>query len=336
MNFDWGNLTEFQAAELENAIQRAAETTATYTWNPDARSIFSPENLDYRCKLLVPTDSPIRNRLPRTTGLGEAASWLKMTSKLDPTATGTNTTIWFADAAEPSETSQTYGAASAVYKLLGRKIQVGVKAVAASRGRPGGLGTMFDERTNIKIVEVMLGEEQALIAGDSNTNGSAFDGLHKQITTNSGTMTFLTASGLQTTCFEPLYAAGAPRIDMVIANARQMRALADELSSGGSIQRIVIDNRGGVVSGARVRAVVNEIDGTEVETLVSRYVGATALVLNTRTSAGENCIEVEDLIALSAVDKDLAGLALTRYIFEVCALKVIHEPWQMKLAGLAT
>lgn len=327
--FDW-KLRDFDVDEL---IERAVETASTYTWDPGARSIFSPENLDYKVKLLVPTDTPLRNRIPRTQGVGEAASWLKMTSQLDPVAT--NTSIFFADGAEPGETTQTYVAATAPYKLLGRKIQIGLKAISASKGRPGGLGTMLEDRTNVKIIETMLGEEQAIIAGDSATNPNAFDGFYKQVTTNSGTCTFITASGLQV-FFETLHSKGATGTQIVVANPRQMRALSDELSAGGAIQRIIIDSASGVVSGARVRAVINDIDGTEVETLASRYVGATAMIVTLRTPAGENCIEMEDLVPLSAIDKDLSGLALTRYVFEITALKVIHEPWQMKLAGLAT
>jgi len=335
MNFDLGQLSDFQVGELEQIIERATETVATNTWDPDTRSIFSPENLDYRAKILVPSDTPLRNRFPRTQGLGQAASWFKMTSKLNTGAVdGTNTTIFLADGDEPSETSQTYVAATQSYQILGRKIAVGVKHVAASRGRPQGLGTVLDDRTNIKMLEVMIGEEQAIIAADSDVSNN-FDGILKQITTNSGTFVLTTASGLQPH-LETLYNAGAPAVDMFVANPFQMRALAADLEKSGSIQRIIIDNQGGTVAGARVRAIINEIDGNEVEMVTSRYVGATAMLLTTRTPAGENCIEVEDLVPLSMIDKDLSGLVMTRYIFEISAVKVIHEPWQMEFAGLAT
>ncbi len=328
MNFDFNKLVDFPREELE----RAVEIASTYTWDPDSRSIFSPENLDYKVKLLVPTDTPLRNRIPRTPGLGEAASWLKMTSKLDPGSTGT--AIFFADGEEPGETTQSYFAATAPYKLLGRKVQIGLKAVRASSGRPGGLATMLEDRTNVKILEVMLGEEQAIIAGDSSTNADAFDGFYKQVTTNSGTMSLMTVSGLQPH-FQTLHEAGGSP-DAIVHNARQARALADELTGSGAIQRIILDSAGGITSGARVRSVINEVDGSEVESIVSRYVGGTAMIVQFTTPAGENCLEMEDLLPISQIDKDLAGVSLTRYIVEITALKVIHETFQMKLAGLGT
>jgi len=334
-SFDWGSLVDYPAAELEEAIERAAEIVTTYTWDPGSRSIFSPENLDYKAKLLVPLDTPIRNRIPRTGGVGEAASWLKMTSKLDPTVGGTATSIFFADGAEPGETTQTYSSATQAYKLLGRKIQIGIKAIEASKGRPGGLGTKLEDRTNVKMLEIMLGEEQAIIAGDSDADSSSFDGFYDQVTTNSGSLTLVSVSGMQTH-FGTLFDAGSPGPDLLVFNSRQARALADDLEKGGSVQRIVLDTAGGVVSGAKVRAIINEINGSEVEVVTSRYVGATAMLITFRTPAGENCIEMEDLVSISAVDKDLSGLALTRYLYEISALKVIAEPFQMKFAGLAT
>lgn len=329
--FDFDQLIDFSLGEISDQIKRAVETTTTYTWSPQSRSIFSPENVDYKVKLLVPSDTPLRNRIPRTKGSGEAAVWQKMTSKLDPVST--NTSIFFPDGGQPNETTQQYATASAPYKPLGRKIDVGLLAIHASKGRPGGLSNMLEERTNTKILEVMLGEEAAIISADSATNSNAFDGLFKQITT-SGTATLLTASGLQQ-YFATLHDAGGSP-DALVYNAKQAQAMADDLTGSGSIQRIVIDNQGGVVSGARVRAVINEIDGTEVETIVSRYVSDKAFILQFKTAAGENCIEMEDLLPLSIIDKDPMSLSMVRYVVELTTLKVKYDLWQMKLSGLAT
>src|SRR3990170_1867031 len=98
--------------QIRENLLKAAETTATYTFSPTTRSIFSPENLDERIKFLVPIDTPLRNRFPRVAGKGQAAMWKQMTSAVHSrshpstnVAAGTNTAIGFADAGAPSETT---------------------------------------------------------------------------------------------------------------------------------------------------------------------------------------------------------------------------------------
>src|SRR5690606_33627861 len=105
------------------------------------------------------------------------------------------------------ETTQTYGYTTEAYKLLGRKLEVGGLALAASKGRDGE-PDMQKSRERIKMYEVMLGEEETLISGDASARPLEFNGLNKQITTNSGNVTFVTASGVGSFC-QALYGQGA-------------------------------------------------------------------------------------------------------------------------------
>lgn len=324
--------------QFKSEIAKAAEVKTTYTFNPTTRSIFSPENLEADVKLLVPTDTPLRNRLPRTRGFGEASAWKRLTSRLnmgsDGVNMGTNTTVVFADAGQPNETTQTYTVTSAPYKLLGRKIEVGVLANTASRGGITPETDMFSHRQRIKMLEVMLGEEELIIGGDSSKGtGLEFDGLGKQITTNSGTASLLTASGIGVYC-ETLYRNGASPT-MLVANARQTRALADELQGTGSIQRIMVDNQGNGIGGIRLAKIVNPIDGTLIDVMPSRYVGGNAFLLTERSAAGEVWMDMQDLIPMSRVDVPSSNLSQISFVFEATVLRVIGEPYQFKIAGLA-
>lgn len=324
--------------QFKSEIAKAAEVKTTYTFNPTTRSIFSPENLEADVKLLVPTDTPLRNRLPRTRGFGEASAWKRLTSRLnmgsDGVNMGTNTTVVFADAGQPNETTQTYTVTSAPYKLLGRKIEVGVLANTASRGGITPETDMFSHRQRIKMLEVMLGEEELIIGGDSSKGtGLEFDGLGKQITTNSGTASLLTASGIGVYC-ETLYRNGASPT-MLVANARQTRALADELQGTGSIQRIMVDNQGNGIGGIRLAKIVNPIDGTLIDVMPSRYVGGNAFLLTERSAAGEIWMDMQDLIPMSRVDVPSSNLSQISFVFEATVLRVIGEPYQFKIAGLA-
>jgi len=322
--------------EIKSLIAKSAETNATYTFSPATRSVFAPENLDEEIKFLVPIDTPLRNRFPRVAGLGQAAEWKMMTSEIHsgmhPTANvaaGTATTVAFSDAGSPGETTQTYTATSAAYKLLGRKLEVGGLALASSKGRSG-QPDMQKGREKIKMYEVMLGEEEMLIAGDASLRTTEFSGLNKLITTNSGNVTFVTASGVGSWC-QTLYGIGA-NPTLLVASARQLQALADDLEKSGSIQRVTITQgqQSGVTGGLALERIVNPVTGSLIDTKVSRFVGYGGLLLTEKSPAGETWIEGDQLIPMSRVDVPSTSFSYVSFILEAMALKLIGEPYQLK------
>lgn len=326
------------SASVREEIMKAAEVKTTYAFSPDSRSVFSPENLAADIKILSPIDTPLRNRIPRIQGKGEAAAWIKMTSRLHSktggnsvAGAGTNQSIAFADAGAPNETAQTYAKVSAPYKLLGRKVEVGMLAQAASQG-----GTsMLEERERVKIYETMLGEEELLIQGDSALNSAEFDGLLKQITTYSGTLSLLTSSGIGVYCQTLADAEGAyPQL--LLAAGRQIRALADDLQGAGSIQRIMLDAQGNAVGGVRLASIINPVNGTVIEVAHDRYMADKALLLTMTSPAGEPWMQIEDLIPMSRIDVPSSNASFIRFIVQAEVLKLIGEPFQYKIGGLAT
>ena len=325
-------------ASYANEVKKAAEVKTTYTFSPEDRSVFSPENLEAEIKLMVPTTTPLRNRFPRTRGLGEASAWKKLTSKLHSgtgsAGVGTDTAIVFADAGAPNETTQTYTVVSEAYKLLGRKVEVGGLALAASKGGQGPGGEdMFEHRKRIKMYEVMLGEEELIIGGDATTRTNEFDGLGTQITTNSGTASLVTVSGLGTYCQTLSDIDGYPTC--IVLNARNARGLADELQGSGSIQRIVVDNQGRGIGGVHLAAVINPIDGSLIDVLVDKYVGGNAFLLTERSPAGEVWIDMQDLIPMSRIDVPSSNFSYISFVLEATVLRCIGEPYQYRLSGCA-
>lgn len=330
-------------AQMKAEIFKAAEILSTTTFSPATRSVFAPENITEDIKMLVPKDTPIRNRTARVEGYGQAATFKRLTSKLHSNTgaagVGTNTTVAFADAGAPNETSQTYSTVAYPFKLLGRKVEVGGLAIAATRGGTGsGNGpasgaNMLDAREKVKAVEVMIGEEELLIGGDVSTDSNQFDGLGKQITTNSGNAALLTASGIGNFCNTVYLAGGDPTV--LYANARQNRAIADNLEWSGSIERLTSDSRGNITAGRRVSRVINPVTGSVIDLEVSRYVGGDAYLLQERSVAGENWVQVEELIPMSRVDVPSSNYSSIRFIVEALVLEVIGEPFQMKIGGLA-
>lgn len=331
------NDLESTIASLKDTLSKAAITNANYTFSPATRSIFNPENLDPVVKLMVPTDTPLRALMPRTKGFGQAASWKKLTSQLAPRvpntggANGTDTSGFFADGGTPNSTTQTFVVSTAAYKNIGRDIEVGRQAIASSRGYQD----IRDQLIRIKTLEVMLAEEDAIINGDSGQDANAFDGLIKGLTTNSGTMSLLTVSGIGAQIQSTYWNYGG-NPDVLAANPRQVRALADELQGTGSIQRIVVDNQGAGVGGIRLAKIVNPITGTMIDVVPSRYMGTWALLLDVTSDAGENYLEMEDLEAISVYEPPTSTHSILSRVYETTVLKVIGEVYQTKIGGLAT
>lgn len=319
-------------ATIGDMIQKAAVTTGTYTFSPATRSIFVAENLDHVVKLIVPTSVPIRNLMPRSKGSGQASAWFQLTSTLDPSATGTGTSAFFADAGTPGETTQTYVTKTAAYKLLGRKLSVGLGFLAASQSNPAG-----DAETNllrIKALEVMLGEEWAIINADSSADNNAFDGLLKQIVTNSGTAGFLTASGVSG-YDQTLYQLGGGATHLFIS-PRQKRGLSDELQATGSIQRIINQSpAGNVVSNANVKSIISPATENEIELVVSRYMGTWGILGSMTSAAGEAWVDMQDLIPMIKLDVPVTTFAKDSFIVESTVLRLMAEPYWYKIGGLA-
>lgn len=322
-------------ATIGEYLQKAAVTTGTYTFSPSSRSIFVAENLDQVIKLIIPQSTPIRSMMPRSSGSGQAAAWKQLTSTLDPSATGTGTTPFFADAGTPNETTQTYATATAAYKLLGRKLSVGLLHIAASQSNPA--GTAEDQMLRTKTLECMLGEEWAIINSDSAVHSNGFDGLLKQITTNSGSAALLTASGVAA-YDQTLFNAGGAATHLLLG-ARQKRAIMDELQNSGSIQRIVsanMNNSNATLANLNVKAILSPVTENEIQFVVSRYMGSWAVLASVFSPSGEPYMDMQDLIPMIKMDVPVTTFAKDSFIVEATVLRLMAEPYQYKIGGLAT
>jgi hypothetical protein len=318
-------------AQLSDTIEKAV-TNSTYSMSPPSRSIYAPENLDPTIKHVIPLKAPVRNILPRSKGFGQVATWRKLTTRLDGAAGGTGTRAGFADAGQPSQTSQTYVLATASYKNLGRDVELGRQALASNRG-----GNIDDMRTHeefVKSVEVILTEEDTILNGDTAVTSLEFDGFAKSFTTNSGTAGYVTSSGIGSYA-QTLFTAGAEMPTHFIASARQIRALADDLQGGGSIQRIVVDAQGAATGGIALAKIVNPVSGNLMDAIASRYSQAWGYLLTVTDPTGVNWLEMEDLEPLSVYDVPTANHSIVSRVYETTVLKVIAENFQYKVGSLS-
>jgi hypothetical protein len=194
---------------------------------------------------------------------------------------------------------------------------------------------MQKERERIKLYEVMQGEEELIIAGDADLRSTEFSGLNKQITTNSGSCTFVTASGVGAWC-RTLYAYGADPTALV-CSARQMQALGDDLERTGTITQMVVaqSELKGVIGGRRLGKIVNPVTGTLIDVEPSRFVGYGGLLLTEKSPAGEVWYDIQELIPMSRVDVPSAYFSYISFVLEALALRLIGEPFQLKFTTKA-
>ena len=171
-----------------------------------------------------------------------------------------------------------------------------------------------------------------IITGFAKEN--AFDGLLTQITTNSGTAALLTASGIGL-YDESIFNAGGVA-DHLFIGARQGRALSDELQSSGTMQRIIVSDQGAARANLKVSEIVSPVSGQTIKIVTSRYMGSWAILGAMKSPAGENYVEMEDLIPMIKMDVPNTAFAKTSFVAQATVLKLIAEPYWYKIGGLAT
>ncbi len=131
------------------------------------------ENLSPFISRLTDKQTPLRDRLPRETGNGEAAAWNVLT------AIGVGNSP-FAEGQTPTEDASTYERRTSVYKELGKKKSISDRMLAAGRS----FTDQEAEQTEVAMREVIQDEEYFIVNGDTGISALQFDGLKTLVTTN--------------------------------------------------------------------------------------------------------------------------------------------------------
>lgn len=273
------------------------------------------ENLESEASILVPLDTPIRNKLPRHSGSGVASQWRQITSlgggwgtTYDQPGGVSNIRMFFAETGAPAEHTTVYAAKSMGYKLLGTYGSVTGFAMAAGANFQNQLAV---EKTNA-IRNLMLNEECALLNGDSTstaapwgdgTNALAFDGMIPLIATANGTPTahIQTSVGALTTGhidaqLRRLYNVGAQGT-YIIMNGQEVLSLVHLAEGTGTIIRVGASAMDGkTVIGVHVTGIVHPVTGEIVPVLVSRFCPAGTIIFGAeRLPDGRPAADVEVL-----------------------------------------
>lgn len=275
------------------------------------------ENLEAPARLLVPTDTPIRNLLPRRPGAGTASAWKQITSlgggwgsSYDQPGGGASASqMFFAEDGGPEKVTPVFANKSAAYKLLGCYGDITQFAMAAGANYQD----QYAEAKRLALLNMMLNEENALINGDAAStakpwgDGStalAFSGLVNLITVANGVPTaqVQTSVGALTTAhidaqLTRIWKQGGRRMYMLL-NAQEQQSLTNLIQASGTLHRVVItqgDQSNGVM-GFRVTGYVHPISGEIVDVFTSRFLPAGTMLFGSRELAdGSPAADVEVL-----------------------------------------
>lgn len=254
------------------------------------------ENLEAPARLLVPVETPLRNKLPRPVGSGLASLWRQITSlgggwgpNYDQPGGGSAAQIFFAESGAPATLQTTYAAKSAAYKLLGALDSItGLAMFGGANFQPQ---RATEERNS--LLNTMLNEENALINGDSTAtsapwgNGAtayAYDGLLNLVTVANGTPAaqVQTAVGALTLAhinaqLRRLWNQGARGMWMLV-NGQEMQSMNNLAVASGSIIRFNTGDGNQSALGNHVLTYVHPMSGERVPVMVSRFIPAGTMI----------------------------------------------------------
>lgn len=333
-----------------NDIQKAISSTDV------SGLLLVREDLQAEMAISAPTDTPLRNRLTRIQGNGKAHAWYQLVPTVSAGAEssghlflGTDPEDGFFDKGGlPTATLPSYKFKSAPYVSLGDVVTVSFFEQMAG-------GTYTDikkHQIKVKMLNVALMEEWAIINGDSGVNPLAFDGLAAQITSGGGAQVDTNANLYGTATTNKLLASiteierrivavgGKPQC--VVLSYRDLASASNTILT--SFYRLMQSGAGtmaDIPAGISVSRWVSPF-GT-VDLIGSRYIVPTssgdkhdfALVLDDKTVLEDgNAIQMVDLMPLSAIDLALIQSAYRTLVAEFTVLQITAAAFQGKITTI--
>ncbi len=289
-----------------NTIQRGITTSTT--------ALPIRENLEAEAKVLVPVETPFRNRLPRVPGAGTAAAWRVVASLGggwgtvgDQPGGGTAAQYFFGETGTVGETETSYLSRSGAYKIMGERRSVTGLAQASGMTFQDNFAK---ERTNA-ILNLMLKEENALINGNATatavpwgdgTTAFGYDGILRQVATANGTPSAHIQTGVGALTFahidaqlRRIWGQGGQR-PFIMVNATEALSIKNIAQGSSSIHRVIFSEQGNSQAGVSVQAYTHPITGERVPILTNRFMPAGTMVFGSEAGPqGDAAAEVDVL-----------------------------------------
>ena len=155
-------------SNITNDTLELIKKAQNYSQDQIAKSITTANNLaaydlQAPAKNLYPVQTPIRNTLPRTTGIGTATNWRTINSIV---GSGFDGSGWVPEGQRSGRMSYVTNSLSASFKTIGEEDQASYEAINAGRG--------FEDiraRMTMRLLQkLMLKEESAIIGGNQSVS----------------------------------------------------------------------------------------------------------------------------------------------------------------------
>lgn len=305
------------SADMFGMIKQVGEAVTWLNRNLNTSTSYLPvrENLEGEVAILVPLDTPMRNRLVRHPGSGRASVW-KQISALgggwsgvpQPGGGGASIRSFFSETGAPADHTTTFTERTASYKLLGTYGSVTGLAAAQAANFANQLA---GEKTRA-IKNLMLNEEFALVNGDATStaapwgdgaNALSFNGIIKSSTTANGVPTAQVQSAVGNltltfidTMLRNMWDQGVTR-PWIMAGSQELLSLVHLAESASSIIRMQASTSdGGVLLGLKVVGYVHPISTEIVPILPTRFIAPGTMVFGSdQTPDGHPVMDVDVL-----------------------------------------
>jgi len=325
------------AAEVDQAIERISKAISSTNVSG---LLLVREDLQNELAIANPTDTPLRNRLTRVPGNGSAHAWYRAqpTVQTEGRFLGTGPANgFFARGGLPTATQVSYQYLSAPYVSLGDVIEVTLFDQMAGK-------TYTDVKKlqlKLKMINVALMEEWAIINGDSATNPLQFDGLQKIIQTNITDLAGgpYTLNAVTTTMRNIAMLGGKPQA--LVHSYREHQKFSELVLAG--YYRLFQQGAGALAdipAGVAVTRWVSpfgtlDIIGSRYITPLAGYTGNNALIIDDKSMTEDgNAIAMVDLMPISAIDLALLQTAYRTLVAEFTVLMVTIEAFQGKIINI--
>lgn len=155
-------------SNITNDTLELIKKAQNYSQDQITKSITTANNLaaydlQAPAKNLYPVQTPIRNTLPRTTGIGTATNWRTINSII---GSGFDGSGWVPEGQRSGRMSYNTSSLSASFKTIGEEDQASYEAINAGRG--------FEDiraRMTMRLLQkLMLKEESAIIGGNNSVS----------------------------------------------------------------------------------------------------------------------------------------------------------------------
>jgi hypothetical protein len=339
-NFNAG-MVEATLKGLTETLQKAGVSTTDVTGLGLTREDLSPI-----LALMVPTDTPVRNRLRRIGGNGPAHAWYQQIAQADTDGSlffGTTPSgAAFAAGGLPVKTASKYRRVSAPFVQLGDQVNVTIFDQAAGRS----YSDLLQHETDVALMNTALCEEWMTINGDSSVNPLYYDGLLKQVNTN-----IVDAGGVQ---FKLSHIASAQQkvydlggmTRMNVMSTRMKRKVNDLIVASYYGIRQMTSVAGANMFGGGINVKSWDFGYGDTDLIQSRYMqpGAgtsggtteTILCLDEQSSGKDgNAIEMVDLLPVSLFDLGMITSSHQKLVMEISVLKLTSPNFQGKVTNLA-